>query len=128
MRYLYGEDTVINYPIVQAEDNDYYLHRNYDRTYNVSGSIFVEAENRPGFLDCDTILYGHHMNDGSMFAGIDNWGKQAYYEAHPVLWLTKNRQEKASATLLSSGACLYNRLSDIQKGISREFDKRRSRT
>ena len=91
--WIYCEDTVINYPVVQAEDNDYYLHRNYDGTYNVSGSIFVEANNRPGFLDCDTILYGHHMNDGSMFACIDNWGKQAYYEEHPVLWLLTPEQD-----------------------------------
>lgn len=91
--WIYCEDSVINYPVLQAADNDYYLHRSYDRSSSVNGSIFVEAANRPGFIDCNTILYGHHMNDGSMFASLERWADQIYYEAHPVLWLLTPEQD-----------------------------------
>lgn len=91
--WIYCEDSVINYPVLQAADNDYYLHRSYDRSNQFSGSIFVDAANRPGFVDCNTILYGHHMNDGSMFASLDLWADQSYYEAHPVLWLLTPEQD-----------------------------------
>lgn len=85
--WIYCEGTVINYPVVQAADNDYYLHRNYDGSYNASGSIFVEAKNARDFADANTIIYGHHMNNGSMFAGLEDWANQAYYDSHPVMWL-----------------------------------------
>ncbi len=87
MGWIYCEGTAIDYPVMQAEDNDYYLHRSFDGVYSTAGSIFVEAENRPGFADANTIVYGHHMRDGSMFAGLENWADPGYYEEHPVLWL-----------------------------------------
>lgn len=85
--WIYGEDTLINYPVLQGEDDDYYLHHSYDREESKSGSIFVEAKNRPQFADANTIIYGHHMKDKSMFASLSYWGAQEYYEEHPVLWL-----------------------------------------
>ena len=84
--WLYCEGTVINYPVMQASDNNYYLHRSYDGVYSAAGSIFVEAQNRP-FVDANTIVYGHHMRSGAMFAGLVKWADQSYYEAHPVMWL-----------------------------------------
>jgi len=52
-----------------------------------SGAIFVDALCAPGFADSNTVIYGHSMNDGSMFGGLEAWKDQAYYEAHPVMWL-----------------------------------------
>lgn len=85
--WIYCEDTGLNYPVLQSSDNDYYLHRSYDGSYNFSGSIFVEAENRPGFADSNTIIYGHNMKNDSMFACLSDWADQAFYEAHPIIWL-----------------------------------------
>ena len=85
--WIYCEDTVINYPVMQGDDNDLYLHHSYDGAYSTSGSIFVDASNRPGFVDANNILYGHHMKNGSMFASLDYWADQSYYEEHPVMWL-----------------------------------------
>ena len=85
--WIYCEGTAINYPLLQGPDNDYYLHRSYDGSRNAAGSIFVEELNRPVFADANTILYGHNMRDGSMFAALQNWADQSFYEAHPVLWL-----------------------------------------
>ena len=91
--WLYCPGTVINYPVVQGEDDDYYLHRSYDGAYNYPGSIFIEALNQPGFQDYNTILYGHNMRDGSMFACLSSWADQAFYETHPVMWLLTPQQD-----------------------------------
>lgn len=85
--WIYCEDSVINYPILQSEDNDFYLHRTYDKRNSSSGSIFAEKLNTGTFEDANTILYGHHMKDGSMFASISKWGQQEYYERHPYMWI-----------------------------------------
>lgn len=85
--WIYCEDTVIDYPVLRGEDNDYYLHHTYDGKKSISGSIFVDTNNRPGFVDSNTVIYGHHMKNKSMFATISNWAKQDYYEEHPVMWL-----------------------------------------
>ncbi len=91
--WIYCEDTPINYPVVLGEDNDFYLMHNFDGTGSASGSIFIEAENRPGFADSNTIIYGHHMKNGSMFATLDHWAEQEYYEGHPVMWLLTPEQD-----------------------------------
>ena len=90
--WIYCEGTPIDYPVVQCADNDYYLHRSYDGSYSASGAIFTDANNRAGFVDCNTIIYGHHMKNGSMFACLSEWEEQEFYEEHPVIWfLTPER-------------------------------------
>ena len=91
--WIYCEDTPINYPVVHGEDNDYYLRHSYDGADSASGSIFVEAENRTDFQDASTIIYGHHMKNGSMFASLDQWADQEYYESHSVMWLLTPKQD-----------------------------------
>jgi len=85
--WIYCEGTDINYPVLQGRDNDYYLDHTYDGAPGRAGSIFVEALNRPDFADSNTIIYGHHMKNGSMFATLGNWADQEYYERHPAFWL-----------------------------------------
>ena len=85
--WIYCEGTEINYPVLHGESNDQYLRHDYTREYNLNGSIFVDAVNRDDFVDANTIIYGHHMNYGAMFANLDFWADQAYYDEHPVMWL-----------------------------------------
>ena len=85
--WIYCPDTVINYPVVQCDDNFYYLHRLINGNYNSSGSIFVECLCPKNFAAENTIIYGHHMNDGTMFASLVNYTYQDYYDQHPVLYL-----------------------------------------
>ena len=91
--WIYCEGTPIDYPVVQCADNDYYLHRSYDGSYSASGAIFTDANNRAGFVDCNTIIYGHHMKNGSMFACLSEWEEQEFYEEHPVIWLLTPEQD-----------------------------------
>lgn len=85
--WIYCEGTTINYPVMQGEDNDKYLHRAYNGEYSAAGSIFLESANTPGFKDSNNIIYGHHMKDQSMFSALSQWASQEYYEEHPEGWL-----------------------------------------
>lgn len=80
-------DTLVNYPIVQSRDNHFYLNRTWDGKSNSVGSIFLECNNAPDFADFNTIVYGHNMNDGSMFAQIRKYRNQAYWEEHPFVYI-----------------------------------------
>ncbi len=93
--WLYCANTPINYPVVQSTDNSYYLNRLYDNQTNSSGAIFMDALNSPDLSDVNTILYGHNMKNGTMFASLQNYDEQWYYEQHPVMYyLTKDHKYK----------------------------------
>ena len=91
--WIYCPDTVIDYPVMHGLSNDTYLHHSYDRTPNASGSIFVDERNQRNFADPVSILYGHHMSSGSMFATLNRWQSGAYREEHPVMWLLTPEQD-----------------------------------
>ncbi len=85
--WIYCEDTPINLPIVQAEDNDYYLRRLIDGTWNSSGTLFADYRNAADFSDSNTIIYGHNMKNKGMFGTLSNYKEQSYYDEHPIMWL-----------------------------------------
>ena len=86
--WIYCPDTAVDYGLVEAEDNDYYLHRFYDGSYSVSGSLFADCNNARDFSDENTVIYGHHMNDGTKFASIMGYRERGYYGQHPVMYLS----------------------------------------
>lgn len=85
--WLYCEDTRIDYPVLQGDDNDFYLSHNFKKERQNAGSVFVEALNNPGLADSNTIIYAHQMNDGSMFDCLRDWEEQEFYESHREMWL-----------------------------------------
>ena len=86
--YIYGPDTKIQYPIAyDSTTNDYYLNRDLDGNLNVNGSIFIEHLNESDFSDHNTILYGHHMKSGLMFAGLVKYKDPSYYNSHPYFYI-----------------------------------------
>ncbi len=91
--WIYCPDTVIDYPVLHGETNDSYLHRSYDGSYNASGSIFEDSRNPRGFSGPLSILYGHHMGSGAMFASLDKWQTPAYFDEHPVMWILTPDQD-----------------------------------
>ena len=84
-------DTAVNYPLMQGDDNEYYLKLTWDYKKNASGSIFLEHLNSPDLTDFNTIVYGHNMNDGSMFAGLRKYRDQAYLEEHPYVYIRSDQ-------------------------------------
>jgi sortase B len=81
------ENTVINYPVVQGTDNEYYLEHLFTRETNHTGCIFVDYRNAKDFSDRNTAMYAHHMRNGSMFAELEGYREQDYYETHKELIL-----------------------------------------
>lgn len=85
--WIYCPGTVIQYPVVQGEDNEHYLSRMIDGTYNSAGTIFLDCRCDGSFQSSNSILYGHNMQDDSMFGTLEYYEEQAYFAAHPVLYL-----------------------------------------
>lgn len=99
--------------MVHTSDNTYYLTHTFKRQENKSGSIFIETSNAPDFSDLHTIIYGHNMKDGSMFAGLKNYEKKTYYEAHPSIYIDLGRWN----SLLSDLLCHEADITDISYTI-----------
>ena len=85
--WIYIEDTEINYPVVQGSDNQYYLKHLFSGEYNSSGCIFLDSRVAEDFSDRHSILYGHHMKNGTMFSGLDQYKVQEHYDSHPTALL-----------------------------------------
>ena len=83
--WLYCPDTVINYPVVQGENNDQYLRKDLDGKYLVSGTLFADYRNGALGEDANYIIYGHNMKNGTMFSLLAKYKQQSYYDKHPVI-------------------------------------------
>ena len=86
--WIYCPNTVINYPIAHTEDNFTYLDHLLSGEYNANGTIFVDCQDNPDFSGKNTRVYGHNMNDGSMFASLRNYRDAEYYPEHPCLYIS----------------------------------------
>lgn len=84
-------DTRLSYPVVQGEDNLYYLNHTWRNTSNCVGAIFMEHTNHSDLSDFHTIIYGHRMNDRSMFGILKHYQSQSYWAAHPYVYLSDDR-------------------------------------
>ena len=78
----------ISYPIVQGKDNEMYLHQTYEKNYNFAGTLFVDYENSGDFSDCNTLIYGHNMKNGSMFGHLTKFVEdQGLYNKSRYFWI-----------------------------------------
>jgi sortase B len=84
--WLYCPDTVINYPVVQGEDNNQYLRRDLDGNYLRNGTLFADYRNTDLSDDENYIIYGHNMKNGTMFNALVKYKDQEYYDRHPVMY------------------------------------------
>lgn len=78
------EGTSIDYPVVQGEDNAFYLDHGFDGKRSRSGAIFMDYRNDPGTQAGrrNIVLYGHHMKDGTMFKGLTHYLDRDFFELH----------------------------------------------
>ena len=88
MGWIYCDDTPINYPVMYHQaDNIYYLNHNSNGEDTACGAIYIDCSNFPDFRDTNTIIHGHHLNDGSMFGSLGQWSDQEYFDSHKVFYL-----------------------------------------
>lgn len=87
------DNTKINYPLVQANDNNKYLHTNSLGEYASSGSLFLDASNNSDFSDFSTIIYGHHMSNGDMFGDLDKFNSPDFFNENKYasLFICRNK-------------------------------------
>lgn len=114
----------VSYPVVQGEDNETYLHTTYEKNYNFAGTIFVDYENSSDFSDCNTLVYGHNMKNGSMFGHLKKFAEdEELYRKDRYFWILtpeKNyRYEIISAYTTGVNSDTYT----LFKGPGTEFEK-----
>ena len=80
-------ETKVDYPILQGEDNDFYLNHTWEKEPNSLGSIFLEHQSSPDMTDYNTIIYGHNMKNGAMFGDLDLFSLQRFWENHPYVYI-----------------------------------------
>ena len=112
----------VSYPVVRVTDNDQYLHMTYEKNYNFAGTIFIDYENKADFSDCNTLVYGHNMKNGSMFGQLKNFSKDdSAYNKSKYFWIftpEKNyRYEIISAYTTAVNSDTYT----LFKGPGQEF-------
>lgn len=107
--------TVINYPVMQCKDNEYYLRHNFYGEEDKYGCLFVKD-----IADVDTpgtnfIIYGHNMKDGSMFGDLNKYGKISFYQTHPSLSFDTLYEERSYEILAVFRSRVYQEEDDVFK-------------
>lgn len=86
--WIYIPDTKIDYPVLQhPTDNYHYLNYNLDGSKGYPGCIYTEDYNAKDFSDPNTVIYGHNMKNGTMFAGLHRFEDSEYFEEHPYVYI-----------------------------------------
>lgn len=85
--WIYVDATGISYPVCRTDNNSYYLHHTFRKTYLYAGSIFEDYLCAPDFSDPNTFVYGHNMKSGSMFASLKRLKSQSLYDSNPFFWI-----------------------------------------
>lgn len=79
------DNTNLDVQIVQSEDNDYYLRRDFYQKSSRYGCPYLDFKNDPKYLDDNTVIYGHHMTDGLMFSNLDKYRTLEGYKESPII-------------------------------------------
>ena len=105
--WIENKGTIINYPVMQWTNNDYFLHHLPDGETHRSGAIFVDHRSNSDFTDKSTLIYGHALKSGDMFGSLKEYRTQSYYEEHPIIYLYTPTKDYAlvlfAGYLLDSG-------------------------
>ena len=79
------EDSEIDYPVLQCNDNKTYLTQTITGEYNKSGSIFVDCMVETPFENSNTVIYGHNMKDNNMFGSLKKYRNEEWFITHPII-------------------------------------------
>ena len=92
--FIHMKNTNINYPIVQAADNDYYLTHAFDKTRNDAGWVYMDYRNTPDFSSDNTVIYGHGRLDKTVFGSLKNalTSKWQQNKENFTIWISTSSQ------------------------------------
>lgn len=108
--WIYIPNTPVNYPVVKGHDNEEYLHKAFDGSTGwlaSAGTIFLDANNEADLTDQNIALYGHNMNDGSMFAALASWENSDEFNNHRDVYLLTpdgNYRLKTFSVVVTTGS------------------------
>lgn len=81
-------NTKINYPVLQGKDNEYYMTHNYKKEKSKNGAIFLNKDYNFEIPSNNLLIYGHNMNNGTMFQELLKYSDKKFYEEHPKIRFT----------------------------------------
>ena len=79
------DDTLIDYPVMQSSNEEYYLNHNFNQEEDRNGSIFIDSDCKIWPRSKNIIIYGHNMKSGKMFGELKGYKQQSFYEEHPYI-------------------------------------------
>lgn len=108
------EGMKIDYPVMQGDDDEYYLHHDFYGEDSKYGCLYVKEQ---ADLDGGTnfIIYGHNMKDGSMFGDLDLYLKESFYKEHPVISFDTLYEERTYDIIAVFRSQVYNADDDVFK-------------
>lgn len=108
------EGMKIDYPVMQGEDDEYYLHHDFYGEDSKYGCLYVRGR---ADLDAGTnfIIYGHNMKDGSMFGELDMYLKESFYKEHPTISFDTLYEERTYDIIAVFRSQVYNADDDVFK-------------
>lgn len=83
--YISIPNTNVQYFVLQGEDNSFYLNKNEQKESSINGAIFLDITNSKAFTDKNSIIYGHRMNSGAMFADLHKFADRDFFEQNRFL-------------------------------------------
>lgn len=95
------EGTNINYPVLQGRNNEYYMTHNYKKKKSKNGSIFLTKDYDWTIPSSNLLIYGHNLNNGTMFQELLKYSNKKFYEKHPIIRFTTT-QEDAEYEIISA--------------------------
>lgn len=123
--WIYSPGTPINYPVVQGDDNVYFVDHMPNGVQNSAGSIFMDSRDPSTLTEFSHVIYGHNMKNNSMFGTILDYKKEGYFEEHPFMfYFTEDkvyRLEIFGGLNTISSSTVYSEPSDKAAFISNVF-------
>lgn len=114
----------ISYPIVKGKDNQTYLHQTYEKNYNFAGTIFVDYENSGDFSDCNTLVYGHNMKNGSMFGHLKKFREDdKLYKQDKYFWILTPERNYRYEIITAYTTGVNSDTYTLFKGPGEEFEE-----
>ena len=81
-------NTSISYPVLQGIDNEYYMTHNYKKEKSKNGSIFLDSKYDWTIPSSNLLIYGHNLNNGTMFQELLKYSSESFYIQHPKIRFT----------------------------------------
>ena len=103
-------ETKINFPVLQAADNDYYMTHTYNKEYSKDGSIFLDKEYKWEPPSSNLMIYGHNNKNGNMFQELLKYQEEKYYKEHPTIRFATVQEDATYDIIPAVKAAFFSRV------------------